>query len=85
MPGLVYILCAATSLASAVLLWRAARGSAGRLLMWSSLCFVGMAVNNVFLFLDVATPAAYVFDIPANAAALISVVLLLVGLIWDAT
>jgi hypothetical protein len=85
MPGLVYILCAATSMASAVLLWRAARGSAGRLLMWSSLCFVGMAVNNVFLFLDVVTPPTYLFDIPANSAALLSVVLLLVGLIWDAT
>lgn len=85
MPGLVYLLCTATSLASAVLLWRAARGSAGRLLMWSSLCFVGMAINNALLFLDVATPPVYQYDIPANVTALVSILLLLVGLIWDAT
>ncbi len=85
MPGLVYLLCTATSLASAILLWRAARGSAGRLLMWSALCFVGMAVNNLLLFLDAATPPIYQYDIPANTTALVSILLLLVGLIWDAT
>lgn len=85
MPGLVYILCAVTSLASAFLLWRNARGSASRLLLWSCLCFLGMAVNNILLFIDVATPDDVRVQIPANIAALASVVVLLVGLIWDAT
>lgn len=85
MPGLVYILCAITSFASAVLLWRAARGSASRLLMWSSLCFVGMAINNVLLFVHVATPDDVRVFIPANIAALASALVLLIGLIWDAT
>src|SRR5690349_12613969 len=85
MPGLVYILCAITSLASAFLLWRAARGSASRLLMWSCLCFLGMAVNNVLLFVNAATPEEIQVQTPANIAALASVLVLLVGLIWDAT
>jgi len=85
MPGLVYILCAITSLASAFLLWRASRGSASRLLLWSCLCFVGMAVNNLLLFADAATPDDIRIVIPANIAALASVLVLLIGLIWDAT
>lgn len=84
MPGLVYILCAITSLASAFLLWRAARGSASRLLMWSWLCFVGMAINNILLYVD-AAPNNFQVQTPANIAALASVLVLLVGLIWDAT
>lgn len=85
MPGLVYVLCAITSVASAFLLWRSARGSASRLLMWSSLCFVGMAVNNVLLFVSAVTPPTVDLEPAANASALLSVVVLLVGLIWDAT
>lgn len=84
MAGLVYILCAITSLASAFLLWRAARGSASRLLLWSSLCFVGMAINNVILFISARSPGIDL-EVAANAAALGSVLVLLVGLIWDAT
>lgn len=84
MPGLVYILCAVTSVASAYLLWRAARGSASRLLMWSSLCFFGMAVNNIILFISAQSPHINL-EVAANAAALASIVVLLVGLIWDAT
>jgi hypothetical protein len=85
MPGLVYILCAATSLASAYLLWRAARGSASRLLLWSALCFLGMAVNNVLLFVSAVTPPSIDLVPAANVAALLSILVLLVGLIWDAT
>jgi hypothetical protein len=85
MHGLVYILCAITCLASAFLLWRAARGSASRLLIWSALCFFGMAVNNALLFVSAVTPPAIDLEPAANGAALLSAVVLLVGLIWDAT
>ena len=53
MSGLVYILCAITSLLSAVLLLRGAfsRGGSG-LLFWSSLCFFAMAVNNGLLYVN---------------------------------
>jgi hypothetical protein len=85
MPGFVYILCAITSLASAFLLFRAAGKGTGLLLLSSSICFLGMAVNNVLLYVSAITPPEIQLEVPANIAALASVLVLLVGLIWDAT
>ncbi len=53
MPGGVYILCAVTRLACAVLLLRGYRQSGVRLLFWSSICFFGLALDNVVLYFDV--------------------------------
>src|SRR5215467_1959978 len=52
MAEVVYILCMATSILCAVLLFRSYRASRTKLLFWASLCFVGFAVNNVLLILD---------------------------------
>jgi hypothetical protein len=46
MAETVYILCALTSLACAVLLVRGYRRTPSRLLLLSSFCFVGLALNN---------------------------------------
>ena len=51
-PILVYVLCVATSLVCAVLLIRSYRRSRTTLLLWSALCFVGLALGNFFLFVD---------------------------------
>jgi hypothetical protein len=48
----VYLLCAVTSIACAVLLVRGYRRSRSRLLLWSSLCFLGLAANNSILVVD---------------------------------
>jgi hypothetical protein len=48
----IYLLCAATAAACAVLLLRAWRRTRHRLLLWSGLCFCGMFVNNVLLVVD---------------------------------
>jgi hypothetical protein len=48
----IYILCAATSLACAILLFRGYRRSAARLLLWSALCFTGFFINNIVLIVD---------------------------------
>ena len=90
MKEAVYILCALTSLACAVMLWRGFAQSGARFLMWSSLCFVGLAINNVLLFLDkVVLPDVtgfwgVSFPIWRSAAALIGIALLIYGLVWDA-
>ena len=90
MAEVVYILCALTSLACAVMLWRGYRRSGARFLLWSSLCFVGLAANNVLLFADkVVFPQMtgfwnVNFPIWRSVAALMGVALLLYGLIWDA-
>ena len=83
--GAVYLLCAATSVTSAWLLWRAARKGGVRLLFWSSLCFFGMAVNNLLLYVDLIVGPQWDLSVPPNAANLVALLLLCYGLIWDAS
>ena len=90
MAEAVYVLCAATCVACAVLLFRALRRARLRFLLWSGLCFVALAANNVLLFVDkVIYPnqddlAGVSFAVLRSAAALVGLGLLLFGLIWDA-
>ncbi|WP_373044468.1 DUF5985 family protein [Vulgatibacter sp.] len=84
MAEAVYLLCAATSLACAVLLLRAWIGGRQRLLLWSSLCFVGLAINNVLLFVDrVILPTTVDLSAYRTLAAVFALGVLLYGLIWD--
>ncbi|MGZ5180676.1 MAG: DUF5985 family protein [Ramlibacter sp.] len=52
MASLIYSLCALTSLACVVMLWRAQSRAGSRLLFWSAWCFVLLTANNVLLVLD---------------------------------
>ena len=79
---IVYILCALTSLLCAVLLARAFARTRSRLLLWSALCFAGMALQNALLLVDKATPTIDL-SIPRTLPALIGVLLLLYGLVWE--
>lgn len=82
MIHLVYVLCALTSLACAVLLLRGYLRTHVRLLLWSGLCFVGLTLNNTLLVLDVNT---LVTDLSnwRTLPALAGVALLIYGLVWD--
>jgi hypothetical protein len=85
MAEAVYILCAATALACAVLLLRAFGRSRARFLLWSGLCFALLAVNNVLLYFDLAVLRDEVdLRLVRHATALAGMLLLLFGLIWDA-
>jgi len=85
MPGAVYLLSAGTALACGFLLLRAWRSKGVRLLFWSGLCFLGLALDNILLYLDlVILPDVQMYNAP-SLAGLISICLLLYGLIWDAT
>ena len=81
---IVYALCVLTSLACAVLLWRGYRRSRARLLMWSSLCFAGLAMNNALLIIDLRVLPAVDLSIWRTLPALIGIALLVYGLVWDA-
>jgi len=85
MPGVVYILCFATSLTSAILLMRAFRRSGTRLLLWSSLCFFGMALNNALLYVDLMVGPTLDLRLLPSIASLISSMLLVYGLVWEAS
>ena len=81
MANLVYALCAITSLACAILLLRGFLRSRARLLLWSGLCFVGLFINNALLVVD----ARIVYDLSVvrTLPAVLGVVLLLYGLVWE--
>lgn len=85
MAEAVYILCALTSVACAVLLLRGYRRTGMRLLLWSGLCFVSLAVSNVVLFVDlVLVPKDIDLSLIRSSLGLVGVATLLYGLIWDA-
>jgi hypothetical protein len=82
----VYILCAVTAAACAVLLLRAYGRTQSRLLLWSGLCFVGLTLSNIMLFLDLAVFVTELdLYLPRVLTTLASISILLYGLIWDAT
>lgn len=81
MAEAVYLLCAVTGLACAALLLRSYRRNRMQLILWTSLCFVGLAINNVLLVVDLAlVPELDLLDW-RNATALAAVAILLFGLI----
>jgi hypothetical protein len=82
-PTSVYTLCFLTSSACAVLLGRSHRRSGARLLLWSSLCFVLLAVNNLVLVLDLVVFPDVNLRLARLLMALAAVSVLLFGFIWD--
>ena len=83
MAAVIYSLCALTSILCFVLLWRSWRTSGARLLFWSALCFAALSVNNVLLVLDNLVFVNVNLVIPRLVAALVAVLLLLFGLVWE--
>lgn len=85
MAEIVYALCALTSTLCALLLYRGFRSSRTPLLLWSSLCFAGLALNNVLLFVDlVLLPTTTDLGIFRSLVALVAIAALLVGLVREA-
>jgi hypothetical protein len=81
--NLVYILCAATSSLCAGLLLRGYRRSGARLLFWSALCFIGLALNNILLIVDVRVVPDIDLSTWRMLPAVAGAALLLYGLIWE--
>lgn len=82
-PAAVYILCFLTSGACAWLLGRSYFRTRTRLLLWSSLCFLFLAGNNLLLVLDVLVFADTNLRIGRLLLSLSAVIVLLFGFIWD--
>jgi hypothetical protein len=77
----VYALCALTSLACAVQLLRVYRAERVKLLLWTALCFCGLATNNILMFVDVLL--AIDLTTWRKLPALAGILLLLHGFISD--
>ena len=83
MATAVYLLCILTSLVCAVLLVRGWLATRVRLLLWSALCFIGLALNNILLFVDVRVLPETDLSVVRTLPALAGVLILLFGLVWE--
>jgi len=80
---LIYIMCAATSAACAILLLRGYSYTKVNLLFWSGLCFVGLGLANVLLVIDLVIIPGISLQIPRQVMTLASLIVLVYGLIWE--
>jgi len=79
----VYILGVLVTLGCGILLMRAYMQVRKRLLLWSSICFFGLAVSNLLVFLDLViflNVDLYRWRLITAAGAML---ILLYGLIWE--
>lgn len=80
----LYLLCAATAFTCSAMLWRSYRRNGVRLLFWSSICFLGLAAENLLLYLDRITPPAIDLSMYQNLAGMAAFLALIYALIWEA-
>lgn len=83
LPAIVYLLCFATSSACAWLLGRSYRRTGARLLMWSALCFLLLAANNLLLIVDLLLLPDVDLRLGRLLLSLAAVGVLLFGFVWD--
>jgi Family of unknown function (DUF5985) len=84
MAGAVYIVGTLVALACAVLLLRGYTRGQHKLLLWSSLCFFGLAISNFLVFVDIIVFPRQIDLYPLRlATAAVAMLLLLYGLIWE--
>ena len=80
---LVYGLCAGAALLCTLLLLRGYLQTRTRLLLWSTICFVGLTINNVLLVVDLVILPDIDLFVWRTIAGLLGVVALLFGLLWE--
>jgi hypothetical protein len=79
----VYLLCFATSAGCAFLLARSYRRTRARLLLWSALCFVLLAGNNLLVVIDLLVlPDVNLSSVRLGFSAA-AVAVLLFGFVWE--
>jgi hypothetical protein len=82
--ALVFLLCVLTSAACMWLLFRGWHRTRSKLLFWTALCFVGLALNNLFVFIDIVLFPSIDLVPLRQAANLAAILVLLWGFVWEA-
>lgn len=82
-PAIVYVLCLLTSVACAGLLVRSYLRTRSSLLLWSALCFVLLALNNLFVVGDMILLPSVDLTLGRQISGLAAVCVLLYGFIWE--
>ena len=85
MANAVYILCFLTSAAVAILLLRGYVRSRARLLLWCSLGFLGLSLNNLMLIADSIFLPNVDLSVYRTLPSLIGTSLLVFGLMWESS
>jgi cell division protein FtsW (lipid II flippase) len=81
--ALIYLLGLMTSLLCAGLLWRAYARTRAPLLAWSGACFAFLALNNVFVVLDMLVVKDIDLSLLRQGSSLAAIAVLLYGFIWE--
>ncbi len=85
MAPAVYILGTLTTLVCAILLLRGYARGRSKLLLWSAVCFLGLAISNALVFIDlVVLPPRIDLYFWRLLAAALAMAALMYGLIWEA-
>jgi len=83
MAPIVYILGTLITLLCTILLLRGYLRGRQKLLLWSGLCFAGLTVSNMLVFVDlVVFPTAVDLHLWRLSTAAAGMLVLLFGLIW---
>lgn len=80
----IYTLCALTALVCTIMLLRSYSTGGYKLLLWAGLCFAGLTVNNLLLIVDKLILPEGDLSLWRTVAALIAMVVLIIGLVWEA-
>jgi hypothetical protein len=83
MAAAVYVVGILVTALCALLLLQAYGRVGQKLLLWSGLCFVGLTISNVLLFIDLVVwldASLYSWRLSSSALAML---LLLYGLVWE--
>jgi len=80
---ILYLVAILTSAGCAVLLIRGYLKRRIRLLLWSSICFVALALANIVLFADLVIFPEVDFHGLRQWVTLVGLLFLLYGFIWD--
>lgn len=83
MAELVYLGCALTSMGCAWLLFLSYRRVRTRLLLWSSIGFLGLTLNNALLFLDLVVMPGADLSVLRSCVALAALGVIVFGLVWE--
>jgi hypothetical protein len=81
--SIVYLLCAGTCLLCAAMLFRGYARRRVPLLFWAGLCFLGLMVDNVMLYVDIVIVPDVDLAVWRKIPGLVAAVLLVFGLVWE--
>jgi hypothetical protein len=84
MTEAIYALCALASFACAGLLIRGYVRTPLRLTLLACLCFSGLALNNLLLFIDLVVAPQVDLGLIRGIVAVAALLLLVIGLAWEA-